>query len=460
MARTKATLTEARPSLVAEATETPGRYLVQLINPGWGSSGYYSADVLSEAATKGVFPAGLHMYADHPTATDEAERPGRSVRDLWGVLESPATVDPVSGALVAEARVFSPYRPLVEEMRDAIGLSIRAGGYAETGEADGREGPIITELTEALSVDFVTAAGRGGKVLELIESARVEPREDVADALAEALPGGMTANDLRDALCGAVDKAFGGDGKYTWVRDYTDADVIYEAEGDTDRGTFRQSFTVADDGSVELGDDRQAVVAKTTWEPVAESAPADQPAGGDAPSGDTPADPGPAAGTGTTSTTEESHMSGTPGAGDTRTPRQVFEAHIAEQDRTIAQLLARDRARDVIARVMAESFLAPAVVARLTSDLLAPERLPLTEEHKLDEDKLVELATTARERGEVEAAQTLEEAGFGRPRSLGDLVPSPEPQVGGSKLQESLQSTFRDLGMSEHAADIAAKGRI
>lgn len=450
MTKAMTSLTEARPRLLAESTDTPGRYRVQLISPGWGSSGFYSADVLSEAATKGVFPAGLHMYADHPTMTDEVERPGRSVRDLWGVLDTPATVDPATGALVAEARVFTPYRPLLEEMADAIGLSIRAGGYAETGEADGREGPIITELTEALSVDFVTAAGRGGKMLELIESAVVAPKTDVA----EALPGGMTANDLRDALCAAVSDAYGGEGKYAWVRDYTDEVVIYELDGNVaDRGSFRQSFTV-DGSTVTLSDDQQPVVAKTTWEPVNEAGPGSTPP----PAGTTGAtDPGPNAGTGT-SKIEENTMTGTPGAGDTpRTPRDVYEAEIEQLKRSNAQLLARDRGRTVVGRIMAESFLAPATMARLTEELLG-ESLPLNDELKLDEERLTELAVAARERGEIEHAQALEAAGYGRPRGLGDLAPQSEA-AGPTKLEEQLEQTFGAIGLSESAAKTAAKGR-
>lgn len=152
---------------------------VQLITPGWGSSGYYAASVLKEAGDNRVFPAGTHMYFDHPSATEDRDRPERSLRDLAGVLTTDATWD--GTALVAEARVFAPYQQLVAEMKDVIGVSIRASGDVEVGEAEGRRGRIVTSLVHGTSADFVTHAGRGGKVASLLESAR-PTREHMAEA--------------------------------------------------------------------------------------------------------------------------------------------------------------------------------------------------------------------------------------------------------------------------------------
>lgn len=162
---------------VREATPaTAGRTIaVDLITPGWGSSGYYSPQVLEAAGRDRIFAAGTHMYLDHPTATEDMDRPERSVRDLAGVLTSDATWN--GSALTAEARVFAPYQQLVSEAKDAIGVSIRAGGDIELGEAEGRKGRIVTKLVHGTSADFVTHAGRGGKVRELLESARASLTE-------------------------------------------------------------------------------------------------------------------------------------------------------------------------------------------------------------------------------------------------------------------------------------------
>lgn len=152
---------------------------LELITPGWGSSGYYSPAVLEAAGRDRVFPAGTHMYVDHPSASEDRDRPERSVRDLAAVLTSDGTWN--GSALVAEARVFGPYQDMVAEMKDAIGVSIRASGDVEIGEAEGRRGRIITSLVHSTSVDFVTHAGRGGRVAELLESAR-PTREHLAEA--------------------------------------------------------------------------------------------------------------------------------------------------------------------------------------------------------------------------------------------------------------------------------------
>ena len=90
---------------------------LELMTPGWGSSGYYSAPVLEAAGRDRVFPAGTHMYIDHPSASEDRDRPERSVRDLAAVLTTDGTWN--GTALVAEARVFAPYQQLIAEMKAA-----------------------------------------------------------------------------------------------------------------------------------------------------------------------------------------------------------------------------------------------------------------------------------------------------------------------------------------------------
>lgn len=144
------------------AAERAGNMLIQLITPGQGSSGSYSAEVLQEAAQSRTFPAGTLMFADHPGEAEAYDRPERSIRDVAGVLIEDARWD--GAALVAEARTYEPWTKVLGEMADAIGVSIRA-------TADVAEG-VVTRLDRGISVDFVTQAGRGGKIREVYESAR------------------------------------------------------------------------------------------------------------------------------------------------------------------------------------------------------------------------------------------------------------------------------------------------
>lgn len=158
---------------LAEATSGSGGGVleVEFITPGWGSSGYYSREVLEAAAP--LFRAGTHMYFDHPSATDSHDRPERSVRDLAAVVSEDASVDPSTGALRGKVRPLAAYSELLTDEAFAmnVGLSIRGSATdVVRGEAEGREGPIIEGLADIQSIDFVTRAGRGGRVLQVMES--------------------------------------------------------------------------------------------------------------------------------------------------------------------------------------------------------------------------------------------------------------------------------------------------
>lgn len=208
----RATLTEARAAAKATPVEgAPGRFRIELVTPGWGSSGYYSAEVLEAAGRAQVFAAGTHMYLDHPTKSDQTERPERSVRDLAAVLSEHAIWDPTAGedgtgALVAETAVFGNHREVLREMKDAIGVSLRSVAEVEEGQAEGRRGRIVTELIEAKSVDFVTKAGRGGRIVEILESAAiVEEKRSIGQWIESRLH--------RDFTITADDMA--GDGRLT-----------------------------------------------------------------------------------------------------------------------------------------------------------------------------------------------------------------------------------------------------
>jgi hypothetical protein len=171
----------------AEATGTLGdvqqgpaagrRFKALLIRAGWGSAGYYGPDVLAKDGPT-AWPAGTQNYLDHPSLSESVDRPERSVKDLASRLVTDPVWDDAADGLVAEVEVFPQWGDLLnEDFASNIGLSIRAYGTAEQGEAEGRTGPIITSIDEGISVDWVTKAGAGGRVLELIESARATIRE-------------------------------------------------------------------------------------------------------------------------------------------------------------------------------------------------------------------------------------------------------------------------------------------
>jgi len=158
-----------------------GRYRVLLIRAGWGSSGYYSEEVLRRDGPK-AFPAGTHNYLNHPTPAEAAERPEGDVLSLASVTVTDPVWDPIERGLVAEVQIFPQWQGLLNpQFVREIGLSIRANGTVEYGEAEGQQGPIVTSIDEGISVDWVTRPGAGGKVLQLIESARQERAAKVSD---------------------------------------------------------------------------------------------------------------------------------------------------------------------------------------------------------------------------------------------------------------------------------------
>lgn len=160
--------------LVERAIRRDGTIPVKVIAPGWGSSGYYSAEVLERDGPK-VFTPGVKMFWNHPTAVEESDRPEGDLNALAAELTSAARWDangPQGAGLYADAKVFGPYREAVDELAEHIGVSIRASGKAAAGEAEGKRGAIIQEITTARSVDFVTAPGAGGRIVQMFEAAR------------------------------------------------------------------------------------------------------------------------------------------------------------------------------------------------------------------------------------------------------------------------------------------------
>ncbi len=160
--------------LVERAVGRDGVAKIKIIQPGWGSSGYYGKDMLERDIPK-IFPKGTKMFWDHPTLQEERDRPERSLKDLAGKTVSEPAWDsngPAGPGMYANAQVFEAFKGSVEEMSGDIGVSIRAGGTGKRGTVEGRSGNIIEKMVRGDSIDYVTAPGAGGKILSLFESAR------------------------------------------------------------------------------------------------------------------------------------------------------------------------------------------------------------------------------------------------------------------------------------------------
>jgi hypothetical protein len=173
---------------VIRLQEARADYEIKLIAPGKGSSAFYPVEVLQRDGPK-VFKAGTHVYLNHPTAAEEAQRPEGDVANLAGVLTTGAVYHEAHAkgpGLFARMKVFADHATMVEEKAAHVGMSIRASGVAEAGKT--REGvPVLKELTGAESVDVVTHAGAGGMILT-----------EAARNAAESTTGGATDMDAAE----------------------------------------------------------------------------------------------------------------------------------------------------------------------------------------------------------------------------------------------------------------------
>ena len=234
---------------------SPGRMLIKLITPGQGSSGFYSSEVLEAAASDKVFPRGTQMHIDHDSFTESAERPEGSLRNLAAVLEEDAYVDK-EGNLVAEALVSSAWRPFLVEFKDFIGASINAAADI-TRESTG---VVIERLLPSPTnrVDFVTIAGRGGSILQVLESARnVAERSVVSEAFSQ---------ETDELLRRAVKDSYPG--QYAWLVDHDETTVVVEVDDPQGNSVMVQRGYALSGGSAALDTDAVEVRRVVTYAPL------------------------------------------------------------------------------------------------------------------------------------------------------------------------------------------------
>jgi len=142
---------------------------VLMINEGQGTSAFYERDQLERdgAAFTG------NVYIDHPGRNEEADRPERSLRDLVGPIVGTPVFDEngrEGPGLYGQCRVATHWRPFVEELGPAV--SIRAGGTAVVKVKEGKRVRVAEKFNPGAGFDFVTRAGRGGKLVPLLEAAQ------------------------------------------------------------------------------------------------------------------------------------------------------------------------------------------------------------------------------------------------------------------------------------------------
>lgn len=274
--KNKLRIAEAGTSAFRESGQTGSKRAITIIRAGWGSSGYYSETLLQRDIPR-IFPAGTHMYLNHPTESEDQARPERDVRDWVGTIDETPRMAGIDS--VSIANIFEHWQPVINGIVEGggkLGTSIRAFGIAHEGDAAGRSGAIIDNLTEGLSVDFVTLAGAGGSVgsmtesmkesvIPLIENARLTIPEHLREAL---------DSEVREGLTSAGQAAYGGDEIYVYCEDY-DIDlnwaIFWVNPDDEENFYIKQDFVRNSDGEVALKGEGSKVDRDVNYVPAKES---------------------------------------------------------------------------------------------------------------------------------------------------------------------------------------------
>ena len=189
-------LRESVVMMEADSAE-PGTILLTILRPciGKGKGRHiYEADMLEREAHKF---AGWRQYVDHlsPEARKAAKGLPRSVRDLGGrITESwwdpNVPADPErgfgQGAVVGRAKPTPFIRELIESDPELIEASISANATGvRPVQRDGQRAWMVEGIEPKGSVDYVTEAGAGGRVVELMEAAYEEGGMDLFESMTD-----------------------------------------------------------------------------------------------------------------------------------------------------------------------------------------------------------------------------------------------------------------------------------
>jgi hypothetical protein len=489
--------TSVREASVGGAKTTgAGRMLVRLIKAGVSLNGNaYPAQVLREAAMSRAWGKGCKAYIDHATPEEEEAHPSGSVKNLAGVLTEDARWDEATQSLVAEVRLFEPWRGPLTDMAESIGMSIRAWVTGEHGEFEGRESFVVGRIEAGRSCDFVTTPAAGGAIISVLEAVGNPVPVDESATLggwlesrlhlcltqyADDMYGdGQLTREERIALSGAI-----GDGLQSYVaRLEQDAPQLYQrsryedppepvavaADETTESATEAQPIEDVTDGAPPPAPETPPHIEEEPVSGIQTGAPPEQ-AGTAVPGNETP-----------TTATEQVAPAQTVVQPSTEALAAIVAAAVREATgpltAQIADLSARESARDAALRdgrnrqtageAVAAALRAPehdevrdSITARVTARVTGA--VPTTAEGAVDDAALGELVTgvIADEATHVrrERANALAEAGVGLPYGMGATTTVESVEDDG--LDGQLERFFSEsLGLPEGAAKIAARGR-
>jgi len=153
----------------AKLDEEKREATITIIKAGFNTSKsrYYTKEALADAVSTGLFN-GKKMYKNHLTEADEKTLKGmpRSIDDWVSTIKS--TWLESDGSIAGKVKVVNnKFWDFLKQVKEDIGTSIDARGKIVKGMMEGIRTNIVNAFTTAKSVDWVTEAGAGGKVLLL-----------------------------------------------------------------------------------------------------------------------------------------------------------------------------------------------------------------------------------------------------------------------------------------------------
>jgi hypothetical protein len=140
---------------------------IRIITEGKGTTAVYTREFLE--SNKDIF-ADRPMYMGHPEdVTKPHKRIPENIAARTGKVVEYKVVDGVAG-LYTDAKPRDKYRDLIEGFGDLFGVSVFT---PSSNGSDDENGDYIVESVDdspLISVDFVSAAGAGGRIESLMES--------------------------------------------------------------------------------------------------------------------------------------------------------------------------------------------------------------------------------------------------------------------------------------------------
>jgi hypothetical protein len=220
-----------------------------IIRPGIGrgkGKHLYEADMLQREVADGRFK-GWKMYVDHQASEAKKASGGlpRSIRDLGGFVKE-AWWDPAvpadlgngwsEGAVVGLAKPTRLMRDLIEDIPEAIGASISARATeVRPVQRDGHTVWLVEGIRPKGSVDWVTEAGAGGRVAQIMES--LDEAAVAADE-EELMLEGKTDDELVEWLAENRPALLG-----QYLQEDEDGDELLEAGDGDELAELTEKFT-------------------------------------------------------------------------------------------------------------------------------------------------------------------------------------------------------------------------